>query len=74
ARPDEQWGEIPVAVIVPREAGIMDREAVLALFGSRIARFKHPKDVLFLDGLPRNVMGKVQKYLLREIVAGKTPA
>ncbi len=74
ARPDEQWGEIPVAVIVPRETGAMNRETVLALFGSRIARFKHPKDVLFLDGLPRNVMGKVQKYLLREIVAGKTPA
>lgn len=72
ARPDAQWGEIPVAVVVPREAGAMDREAVLALFGSRIARFKHPKDVLFQDSLPRNAMGKVQKFLLREIVAGKT--
>jgi len=74
ARPDEQWGEIPVAAVVLREAGAMDREAVLALFGSRIARFKHPKDVLFLDALPRNAMGKVQKFLLREIVAGKTTA
>jgi fatty-acyl-CoA synthase len=74
ARADEQWGEIPVATVVLHEAGAMDREAVLALFDSRIARFKHPKDVLFLEALPRNVMGKVQKYLLREIVAGKTPA
>lgn len=74
ARPDEQWGEIPVAAVVLHKAGAIDREAVLALFGSRIARFKHPKDVLFLDALPRNVMGKVQKYLLREIVAGETPA
>jgi fatty-acyl-CoA synthase len=74
ARADEQWGEIPVATVVLREAGAMDCEAVLALFGSRIARFKHPKDVLFLEALPRNVMGKVQKYLLREIVAEKTPA
>ena len=74
ARPDEQWGEIPVAAVVLREADRMDREAVLALFGSRIARFKHPKDVLFLDALPRNAMGKVQKFLLREIVAGKPPS
>ena len=74
ARADEQWGEIPVATIVLREAGAMDREAVLALFEGRIAHFKHPRDVLFMETLPRNVMGKVQKYLLREIVVGKTPA
>ena len=65
---DEKWGEIPVAVVVLREAGVMDREAVLALFGSRIARYKHPRDVRFLEALPRNVMGKVQKFLLREML------
>jgi fatty-acyl-CoA synthase len=70
ARPDEQWGEIPVATIVLHEAGAMDREAVLALFDNRVARFKHPKEVLFMEALPRNAMGKVQKYRLREILAG----
>jgi acyl-CoA synthetase (AMP-forming)/AMP-acid ligase II len=41
---------------------------VLGLFEGRIARFKHPRDVLFLDALPRNAMGKVQKYRLREML------
>jgi fatty-acyl-CoA synthase len=48
----------------------MDREAVLALFDNRVARFKHPKEVLFMEALPHNAMGKVQKYRLREILAG----
>jgi fatty-acyl-CoA synthase len=69
ARPDEKWGEVPVAAVVLRDAGALDREAVLALFGDRIARYKHPRDVLFLDALPRNVMGKVQKFRLREMLA-----
>lgn len=69
ARADEQWGEIPVATIVLRESCAMDREAVLALFEGRIARFKRPRDVLFLESLPRNAMGKIQKFRLREILA-----
>jgi fatty-acyl-CoA synthase len=69
ARADEKWGEVPVAAVVLREAGSMDREGVLALFGDRIARYKHPQDVLFLDALPRNVMGKIQKFRLREMLA-----
>jgi len=70
ARPDGKWGEIPVAAVVPRRDGAIDREAVLALFEGRIARYKQPKDVVFLTALPRNAMGKVQKFRLREMVAG----
>ncbi len=70
ARPDGTWGEVPVAVVVLRAAGEMDRAAVLALFEGRLARFKHPKDVVFVPALPRNAMGKVQKFRLREMVAG----
>ena len=40
-------------------------------FEGRLARFKHPKDVLFLDALPRNAMGKTQKHELRERVKRK---
>ncbi|MEE8444036.1 MAG: long-chain fatty acid--CoA ligase [Alphaproteobacteria bacterium] len=68
ARPDERWGEVPVAVVAPRQGAEIDRKGVLGLFENRIARFKHPKDVLFLAALPRNAMGKVQKYRLREIL------
>jgi fatty-acyl-CoA synthase len=69
ARQDERWGEVPVATVVLRREGDMDRDAALALFEGRIARFKHPRDVVFMPALPRNAMGKVQKYRLREIVA-----
>jgi fatty-acyl-CoA synthase len=37
-----------------------DRAAVLKAFDGRLARFKHPKEVLFTDSLPRNAMGKVR--------------
>jgi len=43
---------------------------VLAALEGRLARFKCPKRVLFVDELPRNTMGKVQKNLLREAHAG----
>ena len=65
---DDKWGEVPVAVVVPGEGADMVREDVLALFDGELARFKHPHDVVFLDALPRNVMGKVLKYELRETV------
>lgn len=68
-RPDARWGEVPVAVVVPRSAGALDEPAVRALFEGRLARFKHPAEVVFVDALPRNVMGKVQKFRLREQLA-----
>jgi malonyl-CoA/methylmalonyl-CoA synthetase len=39
---------------------------ILSALEDRIAKFKLPKRILFLDDLPRNTMGKVQKNLLRE--------
>ena len=71
ARPDQRWGEVPVAVVAPREGEVIDRDAVLGLFEGRVARFKHPKDVLFLAALPRNAMGKVQKFRLREMASAR---
>jgi len=69
ARPDDQWGEIAVACVVPRPGAELTRETVLALFADRLARFKHPRDVVFLETLPRTVMGKVQKHELRRLLA-----
>jgi fatty-acyl-CoA synthase len=59
-RPDAKWGAVPVAVCVRRRPDAPDRATVLAAFNGRLARFKHPKDVLFTDSLPRNAMGKVK--------------
>jgi fatty-acyl-CoA synthase len=66
-RPDERWGMVPVAAVVA-DAGV-PREAVLQHFDGRLARFKHPRDVVFLAELPRNAMGKVRLDELARIVA-----
>lgn len=42
----------------------------MAAVRARLARFKHPRRVVFVDELPRNAMGKVQKNVLREMYAG----
>jgi fatty-acyl-CoA synthase len=68
ARPHPRWGEEPVAVVVPRPGRACDKAAILARFEGRLARFKHPRDVVVVDRLPRNAMGKVLRYELREIV------
>ena len=65
-RADARWGEIPVACVVLKPGRAMTKEQVIGLFQNRLARFKHPRDVLFLEGpLPRTSLGKVQKYELR---------
>ncbi len=65
-RSDDRWGEVPVAFVVARDGITLDREAVLGLFEGELARYKHPREVVFRDALPRNVMGKVLKFELRE--------
>ncbi|MBI2235425.1 MAG: AMP-binding protein [Magnetospirillum sp.] len=73
ARPDERWGEVPVAVVVPRSGANLTAEAVLALFEDRIARYKHPRAVLFVDQLPRTSIGKVVKAEVRKMAREMLP-
>jgi len=68
-RDDDKWGEVPIALVVPGKDTNLTREAVLALFHGELARFKHPHDVVFMDELPRNVMGKVLKFELRDMLS-----
>ena len=65
-RHDPKWGETPVAVVVS-EGGVSADDVLGALHG-RIARYKHPKAVVFVDALPRNAMGKVVTAELRALV------
>ena len=67
ARADPTWGEVPVAVVVPAGDRRPSLEDLLAVLVGRIARFKHPKDVLFVDELPKSALGKVLRYRLREL-------
>ncbi len=64
--PHPDFGEGVVAVIVREKGSTIDENAVMAGLNGRLARFKLPKRVIFVDELRRNTMGKVQKNLLRE--------
>ena len=64
--PHSDFGEGVTAFIVTRKGARLTEKDVLNALGDRLARFKHPKRVIFLDQLPRNTMGKVQKSLMRE--------
>jgi malonyl-CoA/methylmalonyl-CoA synthetase len=64
--PHADFGEAVVAVIVPTAGNSLDEQAIIDFCKGEIANFKVPKQVFFVDELPRNAMGKVQKNLLRE--------
>ena len=63
---DADLGERVVAIIVPKEGSEIDAIEVISLIKEQLAGFKVPKEVKFIDQLPRNAMGKVQKNILRE--------
>ena len=63
---DSKWGEAACACVVTKEK--MNEQEVLKLFEDRLAKFKHPRRVVFVDSLPRNAMGKVQKAELKRLV------
>jgi fatty-acyl-CoA synthase len=69
-RPDPTWGEVPVAVVVAAGENRPTIDDLLARLEGRVARFKHPKDVLFVDELPKSALGKVLRYRLRALVRG----
>ncbi|MCC2690495.1 MAG: malonyl-CoA synthase [Rhizobiaceae bacterium] len=63
--PHPEFGESVTAVVVREHGAEIDETAVIAALGSRLARYKQPKRVIFVEELPRNAMGKVQKNVLR---------
>ncbi|MEC8744020.1 MAG: malonyl-CoA synthase [Pseudomonadota bacterium] len=63
--PHPDFGEGVVAVIVTAEAGLTDAD-IMAFLADKLAKFKQPKTCIFVEELPRNTMGKVQKAALRE--------
>jgi acyl-CoA synthetase (AMP-forming)/AMP-acid ligase II len=66
-RPDERWGEVPVAFVVRREGAASTVDEILAHCRERLARYKVPREVTFLAALPRNPSGKVLKRELRSL-------
>jgi fatty-acyl-CoA synthase len=65
--PDERWGEVPVALVVPKPGAELTCAEVLEFLSARLARFKHPKVIEIVEGpLPKTGTGKIVKRTIRE--------
>lgn len=74
-RPDPKWGEVGLAVVVLRPHATLTETDTLTFCGTRLARYKIPKSVVFTESLPRNAMGKVIKSeLYARYVATNRPS
>jgi fatty-acyl-CoA synthase len=69
--PDERWGEVCLAFVALRPGAVAEEEELLDWCRGRLARFKVPKAVRFVDALPRSAMNKVLKDELRARIATK---
>lgn len=63
--PDEKWGEIACAIVVADQTKTNEAE-IIAFCGERLARYKLPKKVTFVEAIPRNPSGKILKRVLRD--------
>jgi fatty-acyl-CoA synthase len=62
--PDPRWQEVPIGFVVAR--GSVSAEDLRTHLLDQLARFKVPREFIFVDELPRNALGKVQHFRLRE--------
>jgi fatty-acyl-CoA synthase len=69
--PDAKWGEVGVAFVVPRPGAVLDGTALAAHLEGRLARYKIPRDFVFLEALPRTPYGKVVKGELQRLYAAR---
>jgi fatty-acyl-CoA synthase len=63
--PDERWGEVGRAYVIPAHGKTISAEEVIAHCTGRLAKFKVPKTAVITDQIPRTTSGKVQKHLLK---------
>ncbi len=70
--PDARWGEVGLAVIVVKAGATLSEGDVMRHRESKLARFKQPKSVRFVDELPHNATGKMLKRVLREEIVNQT--
>jgi len=66
AKPDEKWGEVPCAFVELKEGATADEAQIISFVRARLAGFKTPKQVVFIE-LPKTATGKVQKFELRKM-------
>jgi len=66
-RSDSKWDEVPVAYVIRRAGCSVEAEDLKAHVLTQLARFKVPRDIVFVDDLPRTALGKVQHFMLRQL-------
>ena len=66
-RPDPRWDEVPVAYVIRRSGCTVEADDLRAHVLQQLARFKVPRDIIFVDDLPRTALGKVQHFMLRQL-------
>ncbi|MFJ2201431.1 o-succinylbenzoate--CoA ligase [Streptomyces violaceusniger] len=71
--PDDTWGEVPRAVVVPAAGTELDPGEVLASLSGRLAKYKIPKSVVIADELPRTASGKLLKSRVRHHYGAPSP-
>jgi len=64
--PHADFGESVVGILVPDNSGLLDIDKITESVATSLAKFKQPRQLVVVDALPRNAMGKVQKNILRE--------
>jgi len=71
--PHEKWGETPIVAAVRKSGSRITEDQIVEFLGGRVARYKQPSGVLFVDALPRNAAMKVQKGELRSWYETESP-
>jgi fatty-acyl-CoA synthase len=66
-RRDARWDEVPVAYVIRRTGCLVDADGLKAHVETQLARFKVPREFVFVDDLPRTALGKVQHFMLKQI-------
>ncbi|HLZ05029.1 MAG TPA: long-chain-fatty-acid--CoA ligase [Bradyrhizobium sp.] len=71
-RADARWDEVPIAYVIRQKGCSVDAESLRTHMQTQLARFKIPREIMFVEDLPRTALGKVQHFMLKQIDA-KTP-
>jgi fatty-acyl-CoA synthase len=72
-RPDPKWQEVPAAYVMLRAGAAVEAEELRAHVLTQLARFKVPRDVVFVTELPRTALGKVQHFRLKQMAEAQQP-
>ncbi|MDX3971460.1 MAG: long-chain fatty acid--CoA ligase [Bradyrhizobium sp.] len=68
-RPDARWDEVPIAYVIARSGCRLEVDELRSHLQAQLARYKVPREIVFVTDLPRTALGKVQHFLLKQLDA-----